>query len=159
MDDVFKIYIEQLREGNIEKIDESFPPEFLDVHDKDLDYQDPVVVRGEAYLAENELILHWNISTKAVLPCVICTEPVKIDIKVQGYYHTVPLAEIKGAIYNFKAALRDLIILETPAFAECEGKCPRRKEVAKFLKKESPQGKDEEGYHPFSDLKWDNKKE
>jgi uncharacterized metal-binding protein YceD (DUF177 family) len=158
MDDAFKIYIEQLREGHTEKLEETFHPDFLDVHAKDLDYQDPVFVTGEAYIAENELILHWNISTKAILPCIICTEPVKIDVKMQGYYHTVPLAEIKGGIFNFKDTLREIIILETPTFAECEGQCPRRKDVSKYLKKESPQGKDDEGYHPFSDLKWDKHK-
>jgi uncharacterized metal-binding protein YceD (DUF177 family) len=158
MDNAFKIYVEQLREGHIEKIEEKFSPDFLDVHDKDLEYKDQVLVTGETYLAENELIINLNAVTQAILPCVICTEPVKIDVKVHGYYYAVPLTEIKNGIFNFKDMLREVIILESPAFAECDGKCPRRKEVAKFLKKESPLGKngsEEDGYHPFSDLKWD----
>lgn len=157
MDDAFKIYVEQLREGHIEKIEEKLSPEFLDVHDRDLDYSDPVSITGEAYLAENELIINLDIFTQAILPCVICMEPVKVDVKVQGHYYAIQLVQIKGGIFNFKNMLREVIILETPAFTECQGDCPRRKEVAKFLKKESPQGKNgsDEGYQPFSDLKWD----
>jgi len=157
MDDSFKIYVEQLREGHIEKIEESFPPDFLGVHEKDLDYQDPVIVNGEAYLAEDELVINLNVSTQAVLPCVICTEPVKVDVQIQGFYYAMPVAEIKSGIFNFKEMLREIVILESPAFAECQGKCPRRNDVAKYFKKELP-GEDkseEEGYHPFSDLKWD----
>ena len=56
--------------------------------------------------------------------------------------------------------LREAVLLETPTFAECEGDCPRRKEIAKYLKKPEktgPDGKDDEGYHPFADIKWDEK--
>lgn len=159
MNEAFKIYIERLREKNFEKIEESFAPLFLDVHEGNLNYQDPIIVSGEAYLAEDELILKWNIATKAVLPCIICTEPVRIDVVIKACYQAIPLAEIKGGIFNFKNLLREAVILETPSFAECEGKCPRRQEVVKFLKKESSQGKGEDSYLPFSNLKWDKKKD
>lgn len=161
MDDAFKIYVEQLRDGHIEKIEESFLYDILDVHDKDLDYQDNIDVKGEAYLAEDNLILKLNVSTLAVLPCTICNDPVKVEVKIEGLYHAVPISEIKGAVFNFKEILREAVILETPAFAECKGNCPHRKEVGKYLKKAPPKGEgksDDEGYQPFSDLQWDKKK-
>jgi uncharacterized metal-binding protein YceD (DUF177 family) len=159
MDDTFKIYVDQLRDGRVDKIEESFSPDFLAVNDKDLSYQALIDVEGQAYLAEGELILNLDVFTQATLPCVICMEPVNADVKIQSLYYAKPTVEIKNGIFNFKEMLREAIILETPAFAECQGKCPRRKEVSKFLKKELPLGKDgsnEEGYHPFSNLKWDN---
>lgn len=158
MEDEFKIYVEQLRTGQIETIDEKFTPDFLEVHEKDLDYKEPVIVKGKAYLADSELVINLDISTKATVPCTICTEPVKVDVNIRQFYHAVPLSEIKSGIYNFKEILREAVILDTPEFAECGGKCPRRKEVKKYLKRENPQdktGSENDGYHPFSNLKWD----
>lgn len=161
MDDTYKIYVEQLRDGHIEYLDESFPPELMDINDKDLAFKDEVLVRGEAYLAENTLVLNLNVSTFAILPCTICMEPVKVELNIEGFYFTVLLSEIKSAVFNFKEILREEILLAVPAFAECEGgKCPKRKDVAQYLKTPEEKGNegksDDEGYQPFADLQWDN---
>lgn len=156
MEDAFKIYVEQLREGHLEKIEETFPPTFIEVNEEDLSFVDPVTVTGEAYLAENELVLHFDISTMATIPCLICSSPVKEPIEIEGFYHSIPLGEIKGAVYNFKELLRESILLETPARAECnKGKCPQRQTLKKYLKEESPKKADndiQDGYKPFADL-------
>lgn len=153
MNDGFNIYVEQLRSGNSEKISEAFAPDFLDVHEKELAFNDPVKVSGEAYLAEDNLILHLEISTFASIPCRICNEPVKVPLQLQKFYHSEPLDVIKSGVYNMMPLLREATLLETPAFAECEqGKCPKRKEFEKYIKKTENSEK-EEGYHPFDDLK------
>lgn len=156
MDDAFKIYVEQLRDGHSEKIQETFPPDFLEVNDQDLSFVDPVVIKGEAYLAENMLVLHLDIKTKGTLPCVICSAPVKVPVEIDGFYHAIPIEEIKGAVYNVKEILRETIILETPQRAEChQGKCPQRQTLKKYLKEENPKEKgqdNQEGYKPFADL-------
>jgi len=157
MDDFFKIYIEQLREGHEEKIHEQLGPDFLDIHEPDLTFDKPVELEGVAYLAEHELVLHWDIRTEALVPCSICNEPVRVPIHVQNFYYSVPDSEIKTGIYNFKDLLRETILLEIPAFAECDGgNCPKREEYRKYLKESSnlPSSDDEEGYHPFADLDW-----
>ncbi len=161
MDDAFKIYIEQLRKGQIEKINESFSPEFMDLHEPELSFNDPIMVKGQAYLAEDNLVLNFSIHTAVILLCSICNAPVKIDIHIEAGYHVEPEANISNGVYNFKEVLREMILLETPAFAECEGKCPRRKEIARYLKKPADNqlgSEEEEGYHPFADLDWDPKK-
>jgi cytochrome oxidase Cu insertion factor (SCO1/SenC/PrrC family) len=80
---------------------------------------------------------------------------VPINIEIDNFYHSEPLSEIKGAIYNFKDLLRETILLEVPSFAECEGNCPRRQEVSKYLKEPSDDQQDsEDGYQPFADLDW-----
>jgi len=156
MDDSFKIYIEQLRDGREEHIEEKLDPVFLDIQDEDLKFEKPVELQGVAYLADNELVLHWNIHTEALLPCSICNEPVAVQVQVQNFYYCVPTQEIKTGIYNFKELLRETILLELPGFAECnQGKCPKRKEYKKFLKELSdPLLEKEEGYQPFADLDW-----
>lgn len=160
MDDQFKIYVEQLRDGHTEKLDETLSPEFLGVNEKELSFVDPVLLSGEAYIAEDMLILNLNVETKAILLCSICNAPVKVDIALLGVYHAEPLEQIKGAIFNFKEVLRELIVLETPSFAECEGICPARKEIAKYLKAsdEDEKSEEDEGYRPFADFDWDKTK-
>lgn len=156
MDDFFKIHIEQLREGHEEKIHEKLDPSFLDIQDPDLIFDRPVELEGVAYLAEQELVFHWNIRTEVLIPCSICNEPVRILIHVQNFYSSICTKEIKSGIYNFKDLLRETILLEVPPFAECTGgKCPKRQEYKKYLKEPSNPSSDEEaGYRPFADLDW-----
>lgn len=153
MDDRFKIYVEQLRDGHTEVINEVFPPDFLEVQDEYLKYSNAVSVTGEAYLADNDLVLHLNIETKAQLPCIICNESVTVPIEIDSFYHTEPVSSVKGSVFNYKKVLREVIILESPPRAECKGNCPHRKELNKYFAREIGKEKNpEEGYHPFSDL-------
>lgn len=159
IDDHFRIYTEQLREGNVEQIDEVLNPEFLDIHERDLAFNAPVKIKGQAYLADDMLVLHFDMETIATLPCVVCNEPVSVEIVIKGFYHAVPLLEVKTGVYDFRDLLRETILLETPLLAECQqGKCPQRQELKQFFKKEDPSGsknEEEEGYRPFADLNFD----
>lgn len=159
-DDRFRIFVEQLREGHTEEIDETFTPAFLDVQEKDLVFEKPVRVNGQVYLADDMLVLHLDIATVAGIPCSVCNRPVEVPIAIEEFYHAVPLNEIKGAVYDFSEILRETILLEVPLLAECgDGKCPQRKVIEKFLKKEKSPGADDEseGYRPFADLDFDVK--
>lgn len=159
MNDAFKIYVDQLRDGHEEDIHENFPPDFIDVNEKDLSFKDPVTVEGKAYLAEDSLILHFEIETIATIACAVCNTPVKVQVSIENFYHAEPLEEIKSGIYNLQDILRETILLETPKFAECNsGKCAEREKISKYLKvpnsKETDETNpnDDEGYRPFSDL-------
>jgi uncharacterized metal-binding protein YceD (DUF177 family) len=153
MDDAFKIYVDQLRDGHIEQLNEEFSPEFMGIQEEDLRYLKPISVTGEAYLAESDLVLHLNIETQAVIPCTICNEPVDVDISIKGVYHTAPFEEIKSGLYFYRDILRESILLETPRFAECEGKCPQRKEIQKYLKEEGADKPPQDtGQQPFAHL-------
>jgi len=162
VDDRFRIYIEQLRDGSVEEVNESIDPDFLEINEKDLAFTHPVLISGQVYLAEEMLVLHLDIKTVATLNCAICTGPADVEIAIKGFYHAVPLDDIKGAVYDFREILRETILLEVPNLAECnQGKCPQRKSVEKYLKKESAPGSEnqEEGYRPFADLDFDFKDE
>ncbi len=150
-DDSFKIYVDRLRDGQQAHISENLSPEFLDVSEAELTFQEPVAVEGEAYVAGDSLILHLTISTNCTLPCSICNKPVEVPISINEFYHAEPTEDIKSGIFNFCDILREAIIIEVPSFTECnDGNCPSRKELKKYLKK--PEQSADEGYHPFADL-------
>lgn len=153
MDDRFNIYIEQVREKSEEKIDLTLDPHFLEIDEKDLKFDHPVSLIGEVYVADKELVFHWNLETEAKIPCSICNEWTPVKVAVSNFYTSVPISEIKTGIYNFKELLRETILIEVPHFVECEGgNCPKRKEFSVYLKKSSDSSSQEEGYHPFADL-------
>ena len=152
MEEEFKIFIDQLKNGHTEEISESLSPEMMDIHEKDLKFYAPIDVDGKAYLAGSDMILHLNAYTCATMPCVICNKDVEVPIELKNLYHTTPIDEIKSGIYNFKEMLRENILLITPSFAECDnGDCPEREVLKKYLSEQKNESI-EEGYHPFKDL-------
>ena len=152
MNEFFKIFVEQLRDGHSEKISENVSPEFLHVNETDLVFQKDVAIKGEAYLADESLVLHLNVATEAILPCSICNEKTAVKVKIDNFYHAEPLSEIKSGIYNFSDALRTEILVEVPPYVECHnGNCPKRIEFEKYMKK-SEDGDSQDGYRPFAEL-------
>lgn len=150
MEEIFTIWIDRLREGRVQKIDESLDPSFLDVHEEELVFQSPVIVYGEAYLADDHLIVRVKAFTKVKIPCVICNQLVDAPLQVNGFYHTEPIAELRDAKFDFSTPLRDSLLLELPAYIECcEGKCPERQALAPYLRKQSPP--DDKSF-PFANL-------
>lgn len=154
MDETFKIFIEQLKSGGIEKIEITCAPDFLGVAEDALRFKHPIQVNGETYLADETVVLHFNTTTVAMISCSICNAPVETSIEVANFYHMLPLEEIKNGCFNFQEVLREALLLEVPLFAECSnGHCPQRKEIAKYLK--SPTRKDSDGHQPFADINLD----
>ncbi len=159
MSDIFTIYIDRLKSGHTTLIEETIPSDFLGVEEKDLQFTDPVKVKGETYLADDHLILHFKIETSATLPCSACNEKFKLPVIIDNFYHAEPIKELKTGVFDYKEALREAILLQVPPFAECHGgKCPERESIAKFLKpSEETEGKKPEKekpvvYFPFQDL-------
>ena len=156
MDELFKIYVEQLKSGTTEEISATFPCDFIEQKDEELAFDSPVVVTGQAYLADQELILHFDIHTSIEMPCSICNEPVRRPIEITNFYHAEELEKIKTGIFCYNEIVRDALLLEAPHFIECcNGKCPARKEYDRFFHQpaaeESP-ALEEGGYQPFKDL-------
>jgi uncharacterized metal-binding protein YceD (DUF177 family) len=161
MNDAFNIYVEQLRNGHEEDLHEELPSDFIDVNEADLKYTSPVKIDGKAYLAEDSLILHLDISTYATIPCAVCNSPVSVEVSIENFYHAEPLEEVKTGIYNLQNLLRETILLDTPQFAECNrGACAEREKLSKYLKTPGTKADEtsgikaleDEGYRPFSDL-------
>lgn len=150
MNDQFLILIDRLKGGRTEKIADSFSPAFLEIEENDLKFDEPVLVKGEVYISEDQLILHLFASTNAIMPCSICNEMFKTNLKIENFYHTVPIEEIPSAIFDFREILREALLLELPKFAECsQGKCPSRASIKSYLRSEKSA---EKAHFPFKDL-------
>lgn len=141
-----QIFVDRLTEGQEETINWDLSSTFLDVHEKDLSFSEEVKVKGKAYLADTFLIIQVDIEAVSLIPCIVCNEVKEYPVVIEHFYHAEPLAEMKGKIFNFTEKLRDAILLEVPQFYECNnGNCGERKELEKFLRKESSPS-------PFADL-------
>lgn len=151
MEKSFKIYVDRLKNGNVEKILGSFDPDFFQIQEKDLQFSSPVELKGEIYLSEDHLILHLSGKTHFKMPCSICNQMIEAPLEIKNYYHTVPLSELPSAIYYFDEQLREAFLIELPKYLECsEGKCPSREEILPYMKRKA---KTKDDVHfPFSDL-------
>lgn len=132
-----KIFIDRLKGDAVEQIEEELPSDFLEIQEEDLSFAHPIHLKGSAYLASQHLILELTISTSAQIPCIICNEKVEVSIEIRDVHHTIEVASIKSAIYDYSQEVRSSILLKIPTFVECqEGNCPERKTINKYLKTE-----------------------
>lgn len=151
MENQFLIWIDRLKGGQKQKIDESFDSAFLEIQEKELQLGFPVKVTGEAYLSDDELILHLNAKTRAMMPCAICNQMIPIDLAIRDFYHAQPICEIGGAIFDYREPLREALLIELPGYVECnKGNCPDRQSIAPYLRSEK-RIKDDIHF-PFSNL-------
>ncbi len=153
MTEDFKIYIDRLKGGHVQKIEESFNPSFLEVDEDELQFDLPVTVRGEAYLTDDHLVIHLAAATAAEMPCSVCNKMIKTPLTVGNFYHTEPLSEIRDAIYDFREALREALLIELPRTVECnaqtgQGTCPSRETLTPYLRGKARS----ETYFPFADI-------
>lgn len=132
----FKIYLDRLKNGNVEKINETVSSDFIDIADQELVFPDEVRFSGEAYLSDDFFVLHLKISTNVIIPCLICNEKIKIPVLVDDFYHSEKISELRAAVFDFKEELRSAILIKVPPYFECnEGRCPDRETITKYLKK------------------------
>ncbi len=149
MTEEFKIYIDRLKGGLVQKIEGAFHPSFLEVNEEELQFEQPVAVRGEAYLTDDHLILHLSAKTFAEMPCSVCNKMIQAPLAIANFYHTEPFTEIRDAVYNFGPALREALLIEIPRTVECnQGKCTSRETIEPYMRPETRQ----ETYFPFADF-------
>jgi len=150
----FRIYVEQLRRGVRQRIDATAEPGFMEIAEGDeLQFEQPVRMEGEAYLADDSLVIYLDLETEATLPCSICNERIEAPVRVEGLYHLEPLEDISTGVFQFEKVVREAILLEAPSFAECNGgNCSKRKEIAKYLVDPEKVREEETQRNPFADL-------
>ena len=149
MSEPFCIYIDRLKGDEVQKIDLTLPPDFFEVNEPGIGLNAPVKVSGQAYLTDDDLVLHLTASTVMQMPCAICNKMVPITLAIKDFYHAEPLSNIRTAVFDLRSVLREALLVELPNHAECQGKCPERASIEAYLHKEE---KDSEHYFPFSDL-------
>lgn len=152
MKDYLKILVDQLATGKVEQIGLEFDPQHLEVREKELQFVEKVQLDGQAYVANQELVVSVSIEAIAQMPCMVCNEWTKVPLSLKQIYGVFPLKSIKGKVFHLLPFLREELLLALPSFIECcKGKCPEREEVKRYLKMKK-KSEDNEGYAPFKDL-------
>ncbi|HSW86372.1 MAG TPA: hypothetical protein VLG49_02610 [Rhabdochlamydiaceae bacterium] len=155
MTSTLKIYIDRLKDGHAEKIDETISSEVLDVQEEDLAFSGQISISGHAYLAEDHLIINLKIDSRALLPCAVCNKTVEVPIVLDHVYLTKPLCELPS-VFNYTDEIREAILLQVPSFIECShGKCPERESISKYFKKQKTEINEKiesPVNYPFADL-------
>jgi len=149
------VYVDRLHFGKEHLISLTIPPDFIAIDEEELKFPCPVEIEGKAYLADgNELIVHLNIKTHVEIPCSICNSLVKTVVELNDFYDIHPVSEIKNRIYDFRGAVREELLLNTPHTVECNhGSCPKRDEYKKYFKSgRGAETDDDRHYHPFENL-------
>lgn len=146
MSETFKILIDRLKGGQTQKIDEALDPAFFGLNEPELQFKETVQVKGSAYTTDTHLIIHLKAKTGALMPCAVCNEMIRVELKVENFYHAEPLEEIPSAVYEYSEPLREALLIELPRTVECnQGNCAEREILKPYLRTDKD-------YLPFADL-------
>ncbi|MGH7890018.1 MAG: YceD family protein, partial [Thermodesulfobacteriota bacterium] len=110
METPLKIFTEQLTSGKHESIELDLPSDFLSLNEKELTFTSPVHLKGEAYVADNHLILQLCAQAEVKMPCSICNEMTVMPLAAQEIFHTILLDDIESTIFDFTDIVREEII-------------------------------------------------
>lgn len=147
-----KIYTEQMKEGKTESFSGKVATAAFLAKEPELTFADELNLSGEAYLAGDHLIIKLQADVSAWIPCAICNEPTETLLTLKDFYHAEPLENISSGIFDFSSVLRDDLLLAIPQFTECQGNCPARESIKKYLKKPTSTSSSHNAQFPFSDL-------
>ena len=150
----FLIHVDRLRDGETLPLEVEIPSDVMNIQEDEIQFNHPIKMKGQAYLADDHLVIHYDASTYVTLPCAICNAMMPLLVELKHSYVTEPLSDIRSGTFDYSAALRDAILLETPPYTECsDGLCPERVFVEKYLVNEKSINKTSpDVYFPFVDL-------
>ena len=132
---MFTLHLHHLKEGTPFCLEDDFDPSFLDIHEEDLQFVDPVHVKVKIEKKDSLLIFHLSLNTYATIPCSICNQPTKTPLTLKDYVHTEEMASYTHAHFDYTEILREALLVDVPFFIEChDGNCPERKHIASYLK-------------------------
>ena len=149
----FCIHVDHLKRDEVEEISETLSSGFLELPPNDeVKAVKPIVVKGEAYIAGDYLIVSLHIVTQLQIPCAVCNEIFSFTVDLPDFVHEEPLEGIKHGVFDFAELVRETVLLEVPFYPQCGNTCClNREQVEKYLKKKE-KSREEEGYQPFQDL-------
>ncbi|MCB1136894.1 MAG: hypothetical protein KDK78_11550 [Chlamydiia bacterium] len=151
MAEELKVFISDLEAGSVAHIDAVIDPSFMELQEEDLAFRAAVRVAGDVYLAGDELIIRLSADTEASMPCKVCNGEAIVPVHVEQLYLTQPKSDIVNGQLDCTDYVRESLMLELPAFAECRGgQCPQRSQLEEYLAK--PDGEKTDMRSPFADL-------
>lgn len=151
-DHPLRLFLDRIRAQGCEKIDLRLEPDFMDIHEEELAFVQPIAVEGEVYLAGEEVVVALRAETVIRMPCAICNAPV--DVTLQNRWTSVePIESFRHGVIDLREMVRENLLIEVPSIAECrQGNCPERTLLAPYLRQEQ-EGREETGFHPFAELR------
>ncbi len=151
MDKPFCLYIDRLREGHTEVLNEQIQAKNFHDDCGEVRFKEDVRVAGKAYVTDDYLIIDCKISTNVEVSCTICNEYFSLPIAIDCM-HEEALEDIKGSVYCYLGMIQEEIFLGIPYFLQCgKTKCQNREEIEKYLHKKTISQDGEDTYHPFRD--------
>lgn len=150
-DHPLRFFLDRIRAQGREVLDTSVSPDFMDIHEAGLSFPDPIKIEGEVYLAGEEVVMALRAETVICMPCAICNEEVRLPLQ-NAWTSIEPADSFRHGVIDLRETVRENLLIEVPLIAECEGNCPRRKEIAPYLRQKQEGQKEETGYRPFADL-------
>lgn len=155
MKEQVKIYVDRVRDGEVDEVSETVSPVFMDIQEQEMRFNDPVTLEGEAYVTDDWLIIRLTIKTKVTLVCSVCNEPFEFIIDIQDMVHDEPLENIRDSSFDLLPMVRESILLAVPFYPQCGlTVCKQRKNIEPYLKSSKPivEKTEEHGHNPFQDL-------
>jgi len=147
------IYIERLRDGRIEHVQESIDSKMLDISDADAKFSERVAVSAKAYTADDFLLVELTISAKAELMCSVCNEPFFYPIEIRNAIFETALDEITDAVFDLYPLVRECVLLEIPFYPQCAGaSCKNRESLDRYFKNDASKESENTLFKPFENL-------
>jgi len=152
MDKPFCLYIDRLKEGQTELLYEQIPAKNFHDDCEEVRFTEDVLLKGQAYVTDDYLIVDCTISTHVDVPCSVCNLPFSLPIEIDCM-HEEALEDIKGGIFDYLHMVQEEIFLEIPHFLQCgKTECQNREEIEKYIHKKQAAEEGEDEYHPFRDV-------
>jgi hypothetical protein len=155
-----KFSLASLKEKETESFDFEIPPQFLDIIEEELKFEDPVFVRGIIQVTASDLNLVITAQTKGYMPCLICNEMSCFILKIENFTFSEKLSNLGSNLskgyFDLLPVLREALLVHLPTVLECSNfDCPKRKELANYLPKKrnlSHLSEERKVYYPFQEL-------
>lgn len=154
MKETFLINIDHLADDKVIEVDEQLSPTFLDLHDEEIEFPNPIEIEGKAYLASDHLVVQLKVKTTMKLPCSQCNDNVSQTILIDPFYISESTQELGHHMFDLLPQLREAILLEVPQFSKCSDQdCPNRGMLKTFIQKEEMKvASSNEANFPFAEI-------
>lgn len=131
--DELELYIDRLRQGEYKDFSLKTGPKLMEAEDHEAIFEDDIVANGAATISSEHLILNISIEAKGKTYCKICNEPIEHTIHIEENHVCFSLQDMKSGVFSLGPYIRETIFLNLPKYSECEGLCPERAVIKKYL--------------------------
>ncbi len=127
------LYIDRLKAAEYKDFSLTASPCIMESPDNEASFKEDLLITGAATLSTDHLILNIAIDTQVINYCTICNEPISHPLHIEEKHMAFSLSKMKSGVFSLKSTVRELVFLNLPRFSECEGKCPERAAIEKYL--------------------------